>query len=124
MSNQLEHLGSGSVTPSRRLERQDAREGYLLERTVRRQLARLEANTLVQVANVQAEGYVRTAKIHEVTACTAAAMTDHAQLADRANILAAGDPILADELRFYRDAARLGHGHLLASFVETLSRSV
>jgi hypothetical protein len=95
----------------------------------RRQLARtsraltaIEHRALTRVANVQAEGYVQTAKVHELDALTREALTGQAMLAKWRDTVAGADPMLADELRFFTDIARLGKGEILADTVSTYCR--
>ena len=89
------------------------------ERGVRRDLARLEHHTLVRMTEVQAESYVQTEKLHEIDHLTREAMTGHTMLQGWARQLAGDDLLLADELRFFTDTARLGKGEVLADTIST-----
>jgi hypothetical protein len=94
----------------------------LATRPTRKSLARLEQRTLVRLANIQTESYVQTEKIREVGHVAREAMTDQAMLHGWAKTLAAGDPLLQEDLRFFLDMARLGKGEILADLVETYCR--
>lgn len=93
-----------------------------LDRRTTRGLARLEQQTLLRAASVQAEGYVQTEKLREIDSVTREAMTGHAMLCRWRDVLSAGDPILADELRFFSDTARLGKGEVIADLVSGYCR--
>ena len=80
-------------------------------------LTTIERNTLVRVAAVRSHALVQQQKVREVNDLAREAMTDHALLANRATVLAGEDPFLADELKFYRDIARIGTGELIADLV-------
>jgi hypothetical protein len=82
----------------------------------------LERLTLVRMAGVQAEDLVRTEALHAVDRLAREAMTGHAMLRQWGNQLAGDDLILADELRFFTDAARLGKGEILADAVSNFCR--
>jgi len=82
-----------------------------------RDLARVERTALVRMAQVQADGFVQTEKVHEIDHLTREAMTGHAMLQGWANQLAGDDLLLRDELRFFTDTARLGVGEVLADTV-------
>jgi hypothetical protein len=82
-----------------------------------RDLARVERTTLVRMAQVQGDGMVQREKILEVDHLTREAMTGHAMLQGWARQLAGDDMILADELRFFTDTARLGKGEILADTI-------
>jgi hypothetical protein len=89
---------------------------------LRRDLARLERQTVVRMAEVEAEGYVQTEKLHEIDHLSREAMSGHAMLNGWAKQLAGDDIILADELRFFTDTARLGKGEVLADTISTFCR--
>ena len=91
-------------------------------RATQRGLQRLEHRTLMRVAGVQAEGMVQTEKLREVDSLTREAMTGHAMLRRWSDTLAAGDPFLADELKFFTDTARLGKGEIIADIIDSFCR--
>jgi hypothetical protein len=93
-----------------------------MARALERQLSRIEASTLLRVANVQGEGMVQTEKVHELDRLASEAMTGQAMLHRWGATLAAGDPFLADEMKFFTDMAKLGKGEVIADTVSTLCR--
>jgi hypothetical protein len=116
MPNELERIrptglaGSGSV-PDRLRQRRTAQA-----------LSVVEHNAMIRMAEVQAEGYVQTEKLHEIDHLTREAMSGHAMLQGWARQLAGDDMILADELRFFTDTARLGKGEVLADTISAFCR--
>lgn len=93
-----------------------------LDRRTGRALADLERQTLLSLASVQAAGLVQTAKIHEIDSLTREAMSGQALLARWRDTLAAGDPFLGDELRFFTDVARMGKGEIIADTISSYCR--
>lgn len=93
-----------------------------LSRSTSRALNRLGEQTLLRMAGVQAEGIVQTEKLREVDSLTREAMTGHAMLRRWSDTLAAGDPFLADELKFFTDTARLGKGEIIADTIDSFCR--
>ncbi len=93
-----------------------------LPRPTARALATIEHRTIVRMAAVQAEGLVQNEKLKEVDSLTREAMAGQALLARWRDSLAAGDPFVADELRFFTDMARLGKGEVLADTIDTFCR--
>ncbi len=91
-------------------------------RQTSRGLARLEEQTLLRMAGVQAEGMVQTEKLRELDTLAREAMTGHAMLRQWGDTLAAGDPFLADELKFFTDTARLGKGEIIADTIGSFCR--
>ena len=87
-----------------------------------RVLNNLEHNTLVRRARVQAEAIITGEKMEEIDYVTRQALAGQSMLAKWRDTLAAGDPFLADELRFFVDTARLGKGELIADLVADFSR--
>jgi len=106
------------VGPSHRLSR--AERTMALRRN--QQLADVHYGTAVRLANVQAEGIVQTEKVHELDHLTREAVTGHVMLARWASTLAAGDPFIADDLRFFLDTNKLGKGEVLADTIDTYCR--
>lgn len=118
MSNySLERLSSTSS-----LVRTSGRSVTTISGRTRRALAALEERTLVRLADVQAEGYVAVEKGKEIDRLAREALTGQSLLRRWADTLAAGDPFLADELRFFSDLARLGKGEIIADTVDTFCR--
>lgn len=116
MSNALERSSPGSVS------RTSSRSLAPLSRQTGRVLANLEQRTLVRLADVQAEGYVAVEKTREIDHLTRTAMGGQAMLRRWADTLAAGDPFLADELKFFTDIARMGKGEIIADTIDTYCR--
>jgi hypothetical protein len=98
------------------------RLGERFPRHTARALAAVEHRTIVRVASAQAEGLVQNVKLQEVDSLTREAMTGQAFLARWRDTLAAGDPFLADELRFFTDMARLGKGEIIADTIGSYCR--
>jgi hypothetical protein len=84
-----------------------------------RALAGVQQQTLVRVARVQAEGFVQTEKVREIDHLAREAMSGQAMLQHWANTLSRADVLLADELRFFTDVAKLGKGEILADTITT-----
>lgn len=89
---------------------------------VNRSLSRLEQATLLRLAAVQAEGLVQVQKLREADHLGRVAMTGHAMLVKWADSVAAGDPLLRDELKFFTDICRLGKGEVIADTIDTFCR--
>jgi hypothetical protein len=89
---------------------------------VNRDLARIEHRTLVRMANVQAEGYVQTEKVHEIDHLAREAMSGQAMLQQWGSTLASGDPFVGDEMKFFTDMAKLGKGEVIADIITTYCR--
>ncbi len=106
----LERYGSSrAVIPTSR--------GRQVSRQTERALNSLEEQTLVRSAGVQATSIVQTVKLHEIDFLAREAMSGHAMLRHWADTLAGPDPLLADELRFFTDVARMGKGEILADTI-------
>jgi hypothetical protein len=93
-----------------------------LSRRTERTLSRLSDHTLVAIAEVQAEGLVQNERLHEIDRLARSAMTGQAMLAKWRDTLAAGDPFLTDELRFFTDVARMGKGEVIANTIDCFTR--
>lgn len=91
--------------------------GSRLPRPTAKALARLEHQTTMRLANVQAEAIVQNEKLHEIDRLSREAMSGQAMLRRWADTLAAGDPFLADELKFFGDLARMGKGEVIADTI-------
>jgi hypothetical protein len=87
-----------------------------------RALTALKERTMVRAAGVQAEGYVQIQKTKEIDHLTREAISGQAMLRKWADTLAAGDPFLADEMKFFTDMARLGKGEIIADTIDTFCR--
>lgn len=87
-----------------------------------RALAAIEYRTIVRTANVQSEGFVEAEKLREVDRLAHTAMNGQAFLRGWANHLAGDDPMVADELRFFTDLARLGKGEIIADAIDSFRR--
>lgn len=83
-----------------------------------RALASIEYRTIVRTANVQSEGFVEAEKLREVDRLAHTAMNGQAFLRGWANHLAGDDPMVADELKFFSDLAKLGKGEIIASAID------
>lgn len=83
-----------------------------------RMLAAIEHRTIVRTAGVQSEGFVEAEKLREVDRLAHTAMNGQAFLRGWANHLAGDDPMVADELKFFSDIAKLGKGEIVASAVD------
>jgi hypothetical protein len=93
-----------------------------VSRRTSRALGNVEHTTIVRMARVQTEAIVQTEKLHEIDGITREAMTGQAMLAKWRDTLAANDPFLADELRFFTDTARLAKGELIADLMTSYCR--
>jgi hypothetical protein len=96
--------------------------GTRLSRRVERRHAELEGATLLRAAAVRGEAIVASEKGDEIDYLVWKAMKGHADLVRWANHLAGDDIILADELRFFKDTARLGKGEIIADVIDTFRR--
>jgi hypothetical protein len=83
-----------------------------------RDLAAVEQRSIVRTANVQSEGFVEAEKLREVDRLAHTAMSGQAFLRGWANHLAGADPMVADELKFFSDIAKLGKGEIIASAID------
>ena len=86
-------------------------------------LTRIGENTLIRMAEVQADGIVQGEKVREIDRLTEKAMSGQAMLARWRQVLAGQDIELYDELRFFSDVARMGKGEVLASTIDCFNRS-
>lgn len=113
MPNSLERFSSGALvsSPVRPMSRRASRA-----------LAVLEERTLIRVGGVQSEGYVQTEKVKEIDRLTREAMGGQAMLSKWGQTLAAGDPFLADELKYFTDIAKMGKGEVIADTIDTYCR--
>ena len=86
------------------------------------QLSSMERRTRYRLAAVQAESFVQQAKINEVQHVVREAMNGQALLHGWANTLAAGDPLLGEEMRYFTELSRLGAGEIIADTVDSYCR--
>lgn len=91
--------------------------GSALPRQTSKGLARLEHQTTMRLAGIQAEAMVQTDKLHEIDRVSREGMGGQAMLRHWGDTLAAGDPMLADELKFFTDLARMGKGEVIADMI-------
>jgi hypothetical protein len=96
--------------------------GARLPRRVARGLSEIEGTTALRIAAVRGETIIASEKVHEIDFLTWEAMSGHAMLAGWANHLAGEDPVLMDELRFFKDTARLGKGEIIADTIDKFRR--
>jgi hypothetical protein len=87
-----------------------------------RALASVESRTLLRAAIVQSEGLVEAENLREVDRLAHTAMNGQAFLRGWANHLAGEDPMVADELRFFTDLAKLGKGEIIADAIDSFRR--
>jgi hypothetical protein len=100
----------------------DRRPERLGNRQTSRALARLEHQTLVRLATVQADGLVQAEKLREVDHLAREAMTGQAMLRKWADTLAAGDPFVADELKVFGDLARAAKSEIISDAIARYCR--
>ncbi len=91
-------------------------------RQTSRALASLEQRTVVRLADVQAEGLVAVEKTRELDHLTRTAMGGQAMPRRWADTLAAGDPFVADDLKYFTDLARMAKGEVIADTVDIYCR--
>lgn len=96
--------------------------GASLPARTRRAVANIEHRTIVRTATVQSEGMVATEKVHEINHVAREGVTDYAMLYHYATAASGGDPMLLDELRLYKETARLGGAEIVAELVDTYCR--
>lgn len=107
-----------NVVPARSAAVEVARISPVVTRGTQRALVRTSERALIRQAEVVAESLVSQYKLREVDRLAEEAMTGHAMLSRWAAVLAGEDLILADELRFFKDTARLGKGQVLADAID------
>ena len=102
----------GGLTSSRGLP-------AMVDRRAMRSLAAVERQTLARIASIRGHAMVQVEKLHEIDRLAREAMTGQAMLNRWGSTLAAGDPFVADELRFFSDIAKLGKGEIIADTVSS-----
>jgi len=113
-------MPGGTLEP--RGQRTSTISSAILSRRTERALSAVELQTLLRMAHVQAEGLVQAQKLHEIDHLGRMAMSGHALLVKWGDTLAAGDPLLRDELKFFSDMARMGKGEVLADTIDSFCR--
>lgn len=91
-------------------------------RQTSRALARLDHQTLMRLAAVQADGLVQAEKLYEIDHLAREAMTGQTLLRRWADTLAAGDPFVADELKVFGDLARVAKSEIISDTIATYCR--
>ncbi len=95
---------------------------HRLPKRTERALASVEHHTIVRTARVQAEAIVQTEKLHDIDHLSRTAMSGQALLCKWRDTLAAGDPFVGDDLRFFTDLAKMGKGEIIADTLWAFSR--
>ena len=96
--------------------------GSMLSRRTQRCLASIQERTLLQLARVQAEGLVQSDKVRELDHLGVAAMNGQALLRRHGDVLAGGDPFIAEDNRFFTDMIKLGKGEIIADTIRDFAR--
>lgn len=94
------------------------------DRRTGRALAEVQRNTLEGMASVQGHAMVQVGKIHEIDRLSREATSGQAMLAQWAATLAHGDALVADDLRFFTDLARMGKGEVIAEAISDFCQEV
>lgn len=108
-------LSRGATTPPTLYE-------LRLARRTRVALSEIDATTMCRAADVRAEGIVQTEKSREIDNLAREAMSGQALLAQWKHTLAAGDPLLADELAYFARLAQVGKGEVIADTISSYCR--
>lgn len=87
--------------------------GGRLSRRASNGLTAIESETLMRFARVTGESLVQAEKLHQLVSLVGAAMTGQKYLSLLASCLSRGDPLLADDLRFYEELAKMGQGQII-----------
>ncbi len=93
-----------------------------LDRQTARDVVAIESGSIIRLARVRAEGMVQVEKVHELDRLSREAMSGHVMLSAWANHLAGENPVLADELRFFTDIARLAKVELISETADCFHR--
>src|SRR5258706_16093743 len=86
---------------------------------IARILGAVERDAIVRTARTQGEELVQGEKLKAIDHLAREAMTGQAMLSRFKDVLAAGDPFLTDELRFFTEMAKIGKGEVIADTVDT-----
>jgi hypothetical protein len=81
-----------------------------------------EIQTAARIADIQAESLVASAKLREVNSLVELAMAGHTFLTTRAQQLAGEDILLADDLRSFKELARVASAEIVVDLVDTYHR--
>jgi hypothetical protein len=82
-----------------------------------RQLAEIQETTALRRVAVQGAAITAREKVSELDYLIWKAMAGHAMISGWANQLAGDNPVLADDLRFFEDTARLGKGEIIVDTI-------
>ena len=93
-----------------------------LDRQTSRDIGAIQSESIVRMARVRADGMVQVEKVHELDRLSREAMSGHVMLSAWANHLAGENPVLADELRFFTDIARLAKVELISETADWFHR--
>lgn len=93
---------------------------HTLDGRTARQLRTLERQTLLRMANVQAEAVTTVEKLREADRVAETALMGHVLLNRTRTVLAGADPLLFDELGVYTDIAKLARIEVLADFTDRM----
>jgi hypothetical protein len=96
--------------------------GTRVTRRVAKGLSEIEGGVLLRAAGVRGEAVVAAEKMDEIDYLAWKAMKGHDDLVKWAAHLAGDDIMLADDLRFFRDMARLGKGEIMADVIDKYRR--
>jgi hypothetical protein len=91
--------------------------GRLVSVRDQRAVAAVQSRTLVRMAQIRADALVQTEKVHSLAFLGREAISNQALLDQHRQVLAHGNPFLADELRFFTEVVRLGQGEIIADTV-------
>ncbi len=111
-----------SLEPFRPPSLPSRRPGPYLSRRAERALAATHEQSLIRLARVACEELVSSEKLRAVDHLAETAMIGQAMLAKWRETLAGPDPMLADELRFFTDVARLGKGEIIVDTIAAFRR--
>lgn len=94
----------------------------VFERRTSQTIRDLEHQTLVEVAIVRSVGLIQAEKLEEIDYLAREAMAGQAMLNGWAVTLAHGDPLAADDFKFFSDIAKLGKSQVIADTINSFSR--
>ena len=93
------------------------RRGSRLPARTERALDSIEERALLRSAGVRAASLVQAVKLHEIDFLSREAMSGQAMLRQWADTLSGTDPVVAEELSFFVQVARVGKGEVLADTI-------
>jgi hypothetical protein len=85
----------------------------------RKALVQMQQRRVLRSAGVHLESSIAVAKGKELGYVCREGMTDNAMLHGWAKTLAAGDPLLEEDMRFYVEMHRVGSGEIIADLIDT-----